>query len=100
MGEIIKVNISEMSRNLADMYNLRKSAQGGMEDLVQALNALNATWEGTAHDVLINVFSMDQRNMETALNELGQYLESLVYARDEYKTCEQQVGDIVRSMQI
>ena len=66
MGDRIRANISTMSREFADMENLQKAAQNSLDELVNAIHALNGSWEGMAHDALVSVFNYDQESMQGA----------------------------------
>ena len=100
MGDRIRANISTMSREFADMNNLQKTAQNSLEDLAAVINALNGTWEGMAHDALVSLFQSDQNSMQETLNTLGQYIATLVEARDEYRNCEEQVESRISSIHV
>lgn len=100
MGDRIRANISTMSREFADMNNLQKAAQNSLEDLAAAISALNGTWEGMAHDALVSLFQSDQNSMQETLNTLGQYIATLVEARDEYRNCEEQVESRISSIHV
>lgn len=100
MGDRIRANISTMSREFADMNNIQKAAQNSLEDLAAAINALNGTWEGMAHDALVSLFQSDQNSMQETLNTLGQYIVALVEARDEYRNCEEQVESRISSIHV
>lgn len=100
MGNRIRVNISTMTREFSEMNNLQKSAQSSLNQLVNAINALSASWEGMAHDALVSTFKSDQESMQDTLNILGEYISTLEEARDEYQKCEEQVESRISSIRV
>ena len=100
MGDRIRANISTMSREFADMENLQKAAQNSLDELVNAIHALNGSWEGMAHDALVSVFNSDQESMQETLRPLGEYISALVAAQNEYQNCEQQVESRISSIRV
>lgn len=100
MGDRIRANISTMSREFADMENLQKAAQNSLDELVNAIHALNGSWEGMAHDALVSVFNSDQESMQETLRLLGEYFSALVAAQNEYQNCEQQVESRISSIRV
>ncbi|MBT9801182.1 hypothetical protein GPK88_01930 [Blautia sp. MCC269] len=100
MGDRIRANISTMSREFADMENLQKAAQNSLDELVNAIHALNGSWEGMAHDALVSVFNSDQESMQETLRLLGEYISALVAAQNEYQNCEQQVESRISSIRV
>ena len=54
----------EKKRLTLDMENLQKAAQNSLDELVNAIHALNGSWEGMAHDALVSVFNSDQESMQ------------------------------------
>lgn len=100
MGDRIRANISTMSREFSDMGNLQKAAQNSLDELANAIHALNGTWEGMAHDALVSTFNSDQENMQETLNLLGEYISALVAAQKEYHNCEQQVESRISAIRV
>lgn len=100
MAEKIKVDLAAMSGDIADMNALEKDAVSCLKELTTAVEALHTTWEGAAHDTLAASFRADQERMNTVMESLQRYVESLNYAKDEYKKCEDMVRDRVGSIQV
>lgn len=100
MAEKIRVNISTLSSDWTDMTNMAKQARTKFEALKSSITALHATWDGPSHDALTSQFESDADIMEQSLDTLDKFLESVKYARDEYRLCEDKVSGKIDSIRV
>lgn len=100
MANKIEIDITKLGSDLSQLTNLKKTASTNMDELVAAIQALNATWEGTAHDTFLSEFTSDQSKMEEALSALEEFLQAVEYAQQEYSKCEQNVGSLVDGIRV
>ncbi|MCC8104032.1 MAG: WXG100 family type VII secretion target [Clostridiales bacterium] len=100
MAERIEVNIGTLSSDLQDLNSCAKKAREDLADLEEAIESLNTSWEGSAHDAFMAQYSQDQATMVEALDTLDKFLDSVMNARNAYAKCEQSVEEAVNSIQI
>lgn len=100
MADVIATNTDRMQSDI----NLLEEQIAKMDTAFQAawdaVEELNATWEGPAHDTLIAQFLQDQEAVKALIISLRNYREELENAKKEYETCEQNVNSLVRSMDV
>lgn len=86
------------------MYQSFKDALGQIstnkQRMYQALENLDGTWRGPAHDAFVAQYTADNEKMTGLLQELEQVAENISTARQEYDTCEEQVKQAIASIQV
>ncbi|MCD8347692.1 MAG: WXG100 family type VII secretion target [Lachnospiraceae bacterium] len=100
MADKIEVNIGTLSSDIQDLNSWAQKAREDLAGLEEAIESLNASWEGSAHDAFMAQYSQDQATMTEALNTLDKFLDSAINARDEYAKCEQSVEELVNAIQV
>lgn len=100
MAEKIRINISKLSGDLAEMTRMAKQAKSNLDNLKTSIQALNATWDGPSHNALTTQFDSDASTMEESLEALDKFLDSVKYARDEYTACENGVSGKIDAIQV
>ena len=100
MADVIATNTDRMQSDLNLLEEQIVKMDTAFQAAWDAVEALNATWEGPAHDTLVAQFLQDQETVKTMIISLRNYREELENAKKEYETCEQNVNSLVRSMDV
>lgn len=100
MAEKIRINISTLSTDLAEMTRIAKQAKSNLDNLKTNIQALNSTWDGPSHNALAVQFDNDASTMEESLEALNKFLDLVRYARDEYTGCENSVSEKIDAVQV
>lgn len=96
----IRVNTDTLQSDINEMRNQLKFLQQrtkGMEDNVAALNAM---WEGSAHEAFSREFQRDCTDMKELLETVGGLIEHMQFADREYVSCENAIHSIVNTINI
>jgi len=100
MADVIATNTDRMQSDINLLEEQIVKMDTAFQAAWDAVEALNATWEGPAHDTLVAQFLQDQETVKTMIISLRNYREELENAKKEYETCEQNVNSLVRSMDV
>ena len=100
MADVIATNTDRMQSDLNLLEEQIVKMDTAFQAAWDAVEALNATWEGPAHDTLVAQFLQDQETVKTMIISLRNYREELENEKKEYETCEQNVNSLVRSMDV
>ena len=100
MGNIIGTNTQTMGRDISQYGTMVQMVETALGDAYSAINELNNTWTGPAHDALVAQFVSDKEIMDDMLKILRDYGTDLDNAKREYETCENNVDSLIRSMKV
>lgn len=100
MGNVIATSIERMNTDINTYDRQIRAVETAFNDAWAAVNELNSTWAGPAHDTLVAQFEADQEIMQMLLTSLRNYRDELDSAKREYQTCEGNVDSLIRSMQV
>ena len=100
MANIIKINTSSLGTDISRIEQNGNAIKSAKDDINDSINSLSAMWEGPAHDRFMSQFTKNYEEMNELCEMLDELLKNLDYAKKEYESCEDKVGDIVRAIQI
>ena len=100
MADLLEIDVSALSRDAQELLGLIASGQTKLDAIKESIDALSGTWSGPAHDTFYEQLTRDQALMEDVLSSLRAYQEHMSYAVKEYTQCEQDVHDMVASIQV
>ena len=100
MSKIIATSTERMGKDITDYNDHLVRMQNSFDAAWEAVEALNATWAGPAHETLLAQFRQDQEVMKTLMINLQNYREELQNAKREYENCEKNVNSLIRSMNV
>ena len=86
-------DINQMEQGIRELEQLSKK-------VFDETDALTAMWSGPAHDVYMAQFANDRDNMNNLLNALNVHHKEMQEAYRKYASCEQQVREVVDSIQV
>lgn len=100
MGTYMKVSTQRLEEDKAAIQNELKGISQSVEELSQEMQLLGQTWEGPAWDAFQNQAASDIENMQAIYEKLSAYISHMEYAAREYRTCENQVGNLIDRIRI
>lgn len=93
-------NLSRFGDDIERFNSQYKELAANMQEVVDNMNSLSSSWEGEAHDQLMQSFEKDRAKMQQMIESIGKVLENLQYADGEYNSCEQRVSSIISQIQV
>ena len=100
MGQVIATSTDRMQTDIEAFDENLGKMERAFQEAWDAVEALHATWEGPAHNELINQFMQDRAVMRSMMGDLQSYREGLEFAKKEYVTSEDSVRELVSSMNV
>ena len=100
MSKVIATSIERMASDISAYNEQLTAVSNAYKDAWEAVQALNATWSGPAHETLEAQFLEDQLVTKDLMDSLRSYQEELISAKKEYETCEKNVASLISSMEV
>lgn len=100
MGTYMKVSTQRLEEDKAAIQNELKGISQSVEELSQEMQLLGQIWEGPAWAAFQNQAASDIENMQAIYEKLSAYISHMEYAAREYRTCENQVGNLIDRIRI
>lgn len=100
MGTYMKVSTQRLEEDKAGIQNELKGIGQSVEELSQEIQLLGQTWEGPAWVAFQNQAASDIENMQAIYEKLSVYIGHIENASKEYRTCENQVGNLIDRIRI
>lgn len=100
MAAKIKVNTGTLDQTRKEIEGKLNQAKKSIEQISQAMNALNAMWEGEAHTVFAKEVAEDIQQLQNMCDGVQDIIRYESNAVTEYNKCEQQVGEIISQIRI
>lgn len=100
MGTYMKVSTQRLEEDKAGIQNELKGIGQSVEELSQEIQLLGQTWEGPAWAAFQNQAASDIENMQAIYEKLSVYISHIENASKEYRTCENQVGNLIDRIRI
>ena len=97
---IIEQNTDRLSDDITRLETEKAALESAIEEMFDAVRNLETTWEGPAKQTFQQQFQSDYQTCREMQKTLETLIEKLRTARVEYDKCEDEVGDIVRSIRI
>ena len=102
MAAITRLEI-ETSRLQKDIDGLRTHLDGLRktgDSMMAGINALNSMWEGEAKNAFVAQFQSDYETLKSMAEVIESLIKNLEEARQQYDTCENQVGSIIDAIRV
>jgi WXG100 family type VII secretion target len=96
----IEQNTDYLADDISRLEQEKTILEQAIDEMFAAVRDLDSTWEGPAKAAFVNQFQVDYNRCKEMNNRLASLIEKLETARNEYDKCENEVGDIVRSIRI
>ena len=86
--------------DIGEYNNYYNNLVNHFNDMVNHMNALNAMWEGEAHDEFLATFEADRQKTQAIIDDFKKIMEELRFAHTEYSNCENSVSGMIDQMPI
>ncbi len=100
MADLLEIDVSALSADANTLDSLLSSGKVELAAMKESIAALSSTWTGAAHGTFYEQLSKDAALMEEVFAALRKYKEHMEYAVREYNQCEQDVHELVASIQV
>lgn len=100
MAKVISNDLERFRQDIRDVEQKILSLQETNNRMNEEIQSLTGMWEGSAHDTYMAQFEADSENMRLVLKNLHAYKKSIEEAYAKFQTCEQQVGEVIRKVQV
>jgi WXG100 family type VII secretion target len=96
----ITVNTSTLNSDIGELQTALDSAKAQLEDMFNQITELDTMWDGDANEEFNKQFRIDYDNTKSLFDTIKSLIECMEYARDQYNSCENEVGNLVNSIKI
>lgn len=96
----IAVNTNVLDQDIKKVDTELKKIRTELGKLDDEIKELDSMWDGQANKAFVKQYSSDYKAMIDLLDDLVKYSSTLITAKNTYNKCEQNVDEIVRSMDI
>ncbi len=100
MADMIEINISTLKRDIEDMRLEIEEVRKYMNKAYEAVNELDAMWDGPANMEFNKAFNSDKAAMEELCKIVDHLINYMENARDEYTRCESAVSAAIDGIRI
>lgn len=100
MSKIIGTSTERMKADISSLQEQVGVMDKACDEAWEAVNSLNATWVGPAHDLLVGQFIADQETMKEMMASFREYCKELDHARKEFEKSDAQVSSLIRGVRI
>ena len=100
MAAKIKVNTGSLDQTRKEIEGRLNQTQKSIEEISQAMSALNSMWEGEAHTAFAKEIAEDIQQLQNMCDGVQDIIRYESNAVTEYNKCEQQVGEIISQIRI
>lgn len=100
MAANIKVNTQRMNKDTSSLRERLAQTKRHAEQLKSQMDALNASWQGPAHDVYVQNVTTDYKTIQSLCSTLQELIDQLERIRKKYDTCEASVQQQVDAINL
>lgn len=97
---LIEIETNALDADQRSMSACLQTVKNEIRQLIEEMQQLDSMWEGAAKQAFLAQFQNDCAIMEDICTNLTEYLTSMEKASMEYKKCESDVNDLIRSLRI
>lgn len=96
----IEQNTDFLSDDIARLEEEKAALEQAIDAMFDAVQNLETTWKGSAKEAFRTQFQADYQTCKEMNKTLETLIGKLRTARAEYDRCEEEVGNIVRSIKV
>ena len=96
----VNVDTDRLRGNISDMLNELEAIKQDMRDLYENVEVLDGMWDGPANDEFNDQFTADYSLVTSNLEDIRKYLDNLDECRLLYNECENNVAQLVDTLQV
>lgn len=98
--EKIKVNTFKQNQDQKKLSECLNLIEGDIRDIYEQVGQLDQMWDGEANKAFNIQFGNDYRTICEILQQIKKFLSVFDDVRNAYESCESEVGEIIRAIQI
>ncbi|MCD7727817.1 MAG: hypothetical protein LUH57_05675 [Ruminococcus sp.] len=95
---VLVTDFNVLNSVLANLQEKLSSAGEDYIGLVSDVEMINSSWSGEAHDIFMDTLNVDVAEVKKIIDELQCYVDDFKFAVKEYMTTEEEVGNMVSSL--
>lgn len=99
-SDFVNVNTDRLKGDISYMMNELEIINQNMKNLYENIEALNGMWNGPANDEFTKQFTSDYSLVTSNLEDIRKYLDALSECCSKYNSCENNVGQLVDTLQV
>jgi WXG100 family type VII secretion target len=96
----IGVNTQTLNTQTDSMQRELTLIQSEMGKMYEAVNTLDSMWDGIASMTFKAQFNNDKQKMEDLCKTIQSIIDSMVFAKKEYDTCEANIDSIITAIRV
>ena len=96
----IAVNTSTLANDIDELRTALTSARAQLDDMFNQVTELDTMWDGPANEEFNRQFGNDYENAKNLCKTIDSIIECMVFAKDQYNICENDVNSIVSAITI
>lgn len=96
----ITVDTSILAGDIDELQTALANAQRQLEEMFDKVAELDTMWDGPANEAFNRQFGNDHENAKNLCKTIASLIECMVYAKEQYDLCENEVNDIVSAITI
>lgn len=100
MADEIATKTENMEKDIKELRSLLKRAKETVEQLFGEIKSLDAMWDGAANDAFNIQFMDDYQYSLDVCDSVGELIDCISFAKEEYEKCETEVSDIVHAIRL
>ena len=100
MADVVEVDISTLKSDVGEMQEKLTLVNNDMIAMFDAVEALDATWDGPASETFRMQFLADKQIFEELSTAVEGILNSIEHAVEQYTKCEAEVSSIIDGIKI
>ncbi len=100
MADYIEVNMSTLGQDIQEMESTLRKVTGDMNEMFNAVNELDAMWDGPANRAFVEQFLKDKQMFEEMSEAISGVIDSMQNARQSYKKCEAGVSEEIDRIRV
>lgn len=97
---ILEIDVNALGRDIDSLRSLSANLENALNSLTESMQSLNQTWEGTAKNVYLGQYQIYELQMQQLCKTINEFIKTLVYAKEQYQICDNNVKSAVSQIQI
>lgn len=100
MTQEIAVDTSILTTDIVDLQEALDRVRRQLTDMFTQVEELDAMWDGPANDEFKRQFANDYENSKELCDVVESIIECMQYAKGQYDLCENNINQIINSINI
>ncbi len=100
MSDKIRVNTNVLNNDASNVQQLIARMRKCKTNISSAVATLDGMWDGPSSEAFKSAVQKDLSDLQIIINQLQKIYQYEITAKDKYNSCENRVGEIVRSIRV